>query len=53
MNGTDAQGGVTTRVTTKMAKRIELWPVDRLVPYVRNPRTHSHEQVIQIAASPC
>ena len=34
-----------------MAKRIELWPVDRLVPYARNPRTHSHEQVIQIAAS--
>ncbi|MDD3182651.1 MAG: site-specific DNA-methyltransferase [Alphaproteobacteria bacterium] len=36
---------------TRMAERIELWPVDRLVPYDRNPRTHSQEQVNQIAAS--
>jgi DNA modification methylase len=34
-----------------MAKRIELWPVDRLQPYERNARTHSAEQVAQIAAS--
>ena len=34
-----------------MAKRIELWPVDRLRPYERNARTHSPEQVAQIAAS--
>ena len=34
-----------------MAKRIELWPMERLVPYQRNPRTHSEEQVAQIAAS--
>jgi DNA modification methylase len=34
-----------------MAKRIELWPLDRLVPYARNPRTHSDAQVAQIAAS--
>ena len=34
-----------------MAKRIEIWPVDRLVPYQRNPRTHSEEQVMKIAAS--
>jgi DNA modification methylase len=34
-----------------MAKRIELWPVERLVPYARNARTHSPEQVAQIAAS--
>lgn len=34
-----------------MAKRIEHWPIDRLVPYARNPRTHSDEQVLQIAAS--
>ena len=26
-------------------------PIDRLVPYARNPRTHSEEQVVQIAAS--
>ena len=33
------------------AKRIEMWPLDRLRPYERNARTHSPEQVAQIAAS--
>ena len=33
------------------AQRIELWPVDRLRTYERNARTHSPEQVEQIAAS--
>lgn len=32
-------------------ERMERWPVDRLVPYERNARTHSDEQVAQIAAS--
>ena len=42
----------TNQVTTMpMAKRIELWPIDRLVPYAKNARTHSEEQVMQIAAS--
>lgn len=36
---------------TKMAERIELWPVARLQPYAKNARTHSDEQVDQIAAS--
>ena len=31
--------------------RIEHWPLDRLVPYARNARTHSDDQVAQIAAS--
>src|SRR6478609_5858783 len=34
-----------------MAQRIELWPIEKLVPYNRNPRTHSEAQVAQIAAS--
>ena len=33
------------------AKRIEMWPLARLVPYERNARTHSDEQVAQIVAS--
>jgi ParB-like chromosome segregation protein Spo0J len=33
------------------SKRIELWPINRLKPYERNARTHSPEQVAQIAAS--
>lgn len=38
-------------LTIAMAKRIELWPLERLRPYERNARTHSAEQVAQIAAS--
>jgi len=34
-----------------MARHIELWPLNKLVPYARNPRTHSDAQVAQIAAS--
>src|SRR6195256_6076942 len=33
------------------ADRVERWPIERLVPYARNARTHSHQQVDQIAAS--
>jgi ParB family transcriptional regulator, chromosome partitioning protein len=33
------------------AKRIEMWPLDRLVPYEKNARTHSAEQIAQIVAS--
>ena len=39
------------RITPAMARRIELWPIERLAPYQRNPRTHTEEQVTQIAAS--
>src|ERR1700732_2305561 len=38
-------------LTQPMAKHIEHWPLDKLVPYARNPRTHSDAQVAQIAAS--
>jgi hypothetical protein len=31
--------------------QIQIWPVDRLLPYVRNARTHTDEQVAQVAAS--
>ena len=34
-----------------IAKRIELWPLDRLKPYERNARTHDDAQVAKIAAS--
>ena len=33
------------------ADQVERWPVDKLVPYARNSRTHSDAQVAQIAAS--
>ena len=34
-----------------MALQVQYWPVDRLIPYARNSRTHSDEQVAQIVAS--
>lgn len=42
---------MTTPFTPAMARRIELWPLDRLKPYAKNARTHSDAQVAQIAAS--
>lgn len=33
------------------ADKVEKWKIDRLIPYARNSRTHSDEQVAQIAAS--
>lgn len=33
------------------ADHVERWPLDRLVPYARNARTHGPAQVDQIAAS--
>ena len=34
-----------------MAKGIENWLIDKLIPYARNPRTHSDSQIAQIAES--
>lgn len=34
-----------------LVDKIEPWPTTRLIPYARNARTHSPEQVAQIAAS--
>ena len=42
---------MTNQVVTAMAQRIEHWPISRLVPYAKNARTHSDEQIMQIAAS--
>ncbi len=36
---------------SRMASKIELWPLDRLRPYEKNARTHDDDQVEQIAAS--
>jgi len=33
------------------SRRIEVWPIERLRPYERNPRMHSRQQVAEIAAS--
>lgn len=38
-------------IDRQMELTIESWPLDRLMPYARNARTHSDEQLTQIAAS--
>jgi DNA modification methylase len=30
---------------------VEVWPIDKPIPYARNARTHTEEQVAQVAAS--
>jgi ParB-like chromosome segregation protein Spo0J len=34
-----------------MQIQVEPWPVDRLIPYARNARTHSDSQAAQVAGS--
>ena len=41
----------SSAISAEMAQRIELWPIERLVPYERNARTHSDPQIRQIANS--
>lgn len=43
--------GMAKDTTLAMAKRLEMWPIDRLVPYARNARTHSALQLAQLRAS--
>ncbi len=38
-------------MTLRLPDAVEQWPLDRLIPYARNARTHDDEQVAQIAAS--
>ncbi|HEV2200087.1 MAG TPA: hypothetical protein VGR73_09715 [Bryobacteraceae bacterium] len=38
-------------LTHPIAQRIERWPLEKLIPYARNPRTHSDARVAQTAAS--
>ena len=38
-------------MSPRLPDTVAHWPLDRLRPYARNPRTHSEDQVAQIAAS--
>src|SRR5271154_4371647 len=51
MTTTLNQQTITAPRPHAMARHIELWLVGRLIPYARNPGTHSESQVAQIAAS--
>jgi hypothetical protein len=41
----------SSTISAEMSRCIELWPIERLVPYERNARTHSDHQIRQIANS--
>jgi ParB-like chromosome segregation protein Spo0J len=49
MKKTKIQSDQTANIADDLV--IEYWPLDSLVPNSRNPRTHSEEQIAQIAAS--
>lgn len=53
LTGSEAGQAVRDALTIvpMIITRIELWRTSRLVPLARNPRTHSDEQVAEIAAS--
>ena len=38
-------------MTAVFSANVERWPIERLIPHARNARTHSEEQVAQIAGS--
>lgn len=42
---------MSSETAVTLASRLEHWPLDRLVPYARNARTHSDAQIDKLAAS--
>ena len=53
-SGQQSETLVTAKSAGKVtwpADHVERWPIERLMPYARNARTHSDAQVSQIAAS--
>ena len=46
-----ARGKSTGKAEAKGALEIAYWPIDRLVPFARNARTHSDAQVAELAGS--
>jgi DNA modification methylase len=50
----NARDRATVVATPELVLRdlaVQRWPIDKLIPYARNARTHSDEQVAQVAAS--
>jgi ParB-like chromosome segregation protein Spo0J len=41
----------STEFDTEPRLQIEYWPIDRMIPFARNARTHSDAQVAEIAGS--
>src|ERR1035441_10220218 len=41
----------TAKAMMNIDIQVERWPIERLIPRANNPRTHSREQIANIAAS--
>ena len=50
-NTTTQEVGEDNMMVRPMADRIEIWSIDRLIPWARNARTHTDGQVAEIAGS--
>src|SRR5690554_1234806 len=46
-----SQGSAASSSVPADPLQVERWPIERLLPYAANARTHSDEQVAQIAGS--
>jgi hypothetical protein len=56
--GTPSRGGIMTAMTSGPsparpwpAEQVELWAIERLIPYGANPRLHTESDIEKIAAS--
>src|SRR5215467_11243156 len=51
MTSMEARAAVASPTRPWPADRVELWPIEKLIPYANNPRLHSAADVERIAAS--
>src|SRR5947207_6582984 len=51
MSSTASGPAQTSPILPWSADHIELWPIERLIPYANNPRLHSEADLDKIAAS--
>ena len=51
MTSMESRAAVASPTRPWPADRVELWPIEKLIPYANNPRLHSAADVERIAAS--
>ena len=51
MTSMESRAAVTSPTRPWPADRVELWPIEKLIPYANNPGLHSAADVERIAAS--
>jgi ParB-like chromosome segregation protein Spo0J len=51
MTSMASRAAVTSPTRPWPAEQVELWPIEKLIPYANNPRLHSAADIERIAAS--